>query len=95
MKLLRWLCIAGLVLGGVLVTGPLWGSALTAYSMQSAFSHLHQSGVSDPKALAVDIGHSLFASGMGFVACPLGAGLIAVSLIILLRRRPPPLPDSD
>ena len=97
MKDLRWLWITGIVVGAMLTAGPLWGAAATALSMTAAFDTLNQSGVADPRALATHVGHSLTAMAAGVVACPVGLGILSLSIIFLVRHRSaqPPLPATN
>lgn len=92
----RKLSIVGIVCGILLTLGPVWGMALTALSVSHAFAILGESGTSDPRLLARDVGNSLMATTIGFALCPVGLLVLAVSLFLLFQKRtPPPLPQKE
>lgn len=92
----RPLLIFGIVVGGLLMLGPLVGMLGTVFGMQRAFQDLGSSGVHDPERLSADIGTVLYSTFAGFVAFPIGlltAGACTIFLVLDYRRTPPPLPQ--
>lgn len=87
----RKLLIVGIVIGAILAIGPFLGMMGATFSM---FTALHNSGISDPRALSARIGMVRFFRHLGWVVCPVGLGLLILCIIKLqtLRRQPPPLP---
>jgi len=93
----RTLSITGIVCGGLLTLSPLWGLLLTVFSMSRAFAMLGKTGISDPRQLALAVGHSLMATTIGIILCPVGLLVLALSIYFLNRKTdptPPPLPES-
>jgi biopolymer transport protein ExbB/TolQ len=94
----KFLQIAGIVVGSILALGPVWGAIGTAVGMMHAFNTLGGAGISDPRALSADIGHTLTASAIGMIACPVGIILLTICLISRARSKReaplPPLPAS-
>ena len=92
----RTLSITGIVCGALLTLSPLWGLLLSVFSMSQAFARLGNSGITDPRHLALDVGHSLIATTIGIILCPVGLLILALSIYFLTRKTdPPPLPESQ
>lgn len=92
----KTLTTTGIVLGALLSLSPLLGLAGTACGMFRAFHTLGQSGVSDPRALATDIGMTLWLTAFGLMLFPLGLVVLILSVVFHLKRpsTPPPLPPG-
>ncbi len=91
----RPLLIFGIVVGGLLMLGPVVGMLGTFFGMMRAFQDLGSSGVHDPERLSADIGTVLYSTFAGFVAFPIGllaAGICTIFLVLDYRKTPPPLP---
>jgi len=88
----------GIIVGALLALGPVWSIGITALSMIRAFQALGQTGVSDPRHLALDVGNSLMVTSFGFVLCPFGLVLLGISIFFFTRKAistPPPLPLNE
>jgi biopolymer transport protein ExbB/TolQ len=92
----RKLLITGIVIGVILMLGPLWGLLATVIGMMGAFKILGSDGVNDPNALSHHIGMQLMGTTLGLVACPIGIVLFAACIagLVLDKRPPPPLPPA-
>lgn len=55
--------------------------------MSKAFKALGSSGIGDPQALSSAIGEALIATVAGLALCPVGLGLLIVSLVYLRKAR--------
>lgn len=98
MKARRGLLITGVVVGTLLSLSPLIGLFGTVIGMMHAFDALGSSGVSDPRALSASIGTTLFSTAAGLFLFPIGATLLAISIVFLGRLRsstPPPMPAPE
>lgn len=80
---MKGLSIAGIVVGSLLILGPVFG---ILGSMLNAFQTLGQNGVSDPRALAENVGTVMMSTMMGFLILPLGIAVLAVSLVFFFRK---------
>jgi len=89
------LLILGIVIGAILTTAPVWGLTLSAMLMRTTLS---QTGVSDPRGIAQDVGNSLMAGLVSFALCPVGVLLIVLCIVFLTRKprspAPPAIPQS-
>jgi hypothetical protein len=90
----RKIPIAGIVIGAILILGPLCGFIAIFFGLQSAFSTPGESGIELPHALDSTIGAVLAFQHIGFITCPVGIALCIICVIILqaLHRQPPSLP---
>jgi len=91
----RALLIPGIIIGTLLALGPLWSSM---YMILSASQTLSRSGVADPRALSLDIGHGLISTVAAFLLCPIGLALATLCTILLFKSRkaaPQPLPPPQ
>ena len=95
MKIRRRLTIAGMTIGALLMVSPLFGMLGTVFGMKRAFDILGSSGVGDPSTLSASVGETLVFTAAGLLLFPVGAIILTVSLVCLLRlapSNPPPLP---
>ncbi len=83
----RPLLISGIVVGGILSLGPLWGFLLTVFGMMHAFKTLGGAGISDPKQLSDSIGQSLAGAAIGLFATPVGLVLLIGCIIALVKMQ--------
>ena len=92
----RGLLIAGIVAGVLLMLGPLWGLLGTAFGMHRVFAELGKAGIGEPSVVSASIGEVLICTAIGFVACPIGIGLLVLCIYQLekAKRIPPPLPPG-
>lgn len=76
--------IVGLVVGIVLALGPIWGMIGTVVGMVLAFDNLAQQ---QPQVdvLAGNISLALFATVVGWIACPIGIVIIIVAAFKLAK----------
>jgi biopolymer transport protein ExbB/TolQ len=93
----KFFLVAGVVVGSILVLGPVWGAIGTALGMMHAFKTLGSDGISDPHALSADIGVVMETTTFGLIACPVGVVLLAICIVFLVQSKkrvtpPPPLP---
>ena len=90
----RGLLVAGIVIGCLLTLGPLWGLIGTVLGMMNAFTTLGKQGVSDPAALSASVGEVLVSTAVGIFVAPIGAIILAVCIVVLVRsqQKPPALP---
>ncbi len=93
----RFSLILGIVVGGVLTLGPLWGLLATVVGMQHAFSSLAAEGIQDPKALSGAVGETLVSTSLGFLVCPLGIALLVTCIVLLVKdkKQPSPIPSTS
>ena len=86
------LLVSGVIVGLLLSLGPIWGFV---YTRLFILADLDSSGVANPQALALDIGHGLMIGVAGFIACPIGLVILALSIVFLVRKPSlAPLPNS-
>ncbi|EDY15809.1 hypothetical protein CfE428DRAFT_6662 [Chthoniobacter flavus Ellin428] len=93
----RKLLITGIVVGGLLFLGPVFGYLGTLFNMMGAFQDLSGSGISDPRALSAHIGNTLLATVLGVIACPIGLVLLVPCIVLFVRDKkqlPPPIPSE-
>jgi biopolymer transport protein ExbB/TolQ len=83
----QWL-FGWLISGIVLALGPVWGMIGTTVGMISAFAKVAESGSAQPAALADNVGMALYATFIGYLACPIGLVIIVVTLIKLSKETP-------
>ena len=91
----RPLLIVGIVVGGLLMLGPVIGMFAMGLGMQRAFHELERSGVQDPQHLSAAIGEVLLSAIAGLVVLPVGILTTVLCIIFLVkhdRKTPPPLP---
>ena len=74
----KW--IAMLIVGVLLVLGPVWGLVGTVLGMTQAFGRLAQ-GAPQPEDLASDISLSLYSTAAGYIVWPIGVVLVVVAAI--------------
>ncbi|MFM8715750.1 MAG: MotA/TolQ/ExbB proton channel family protein [Spartobacteria bacterium] len=93
--LAKWFLIIG---GALTLGGPAIGLLGTVFGMTGSFDTLKKQGVSDPEALASNIGQSLMSTAGGFVIGFIGFLILVAGIIILLATRskkvPPPIPQQ-
>ena len=85
--------IVAVVAGFFLALAPLYGIVFAALSVSSTLSRV---GVSDPRSVALDVGHGMMGTLVGFMLCPIGVGVVIISLILLFKKPsslPPALPE--
>ncbi len=70
--------VAWLIVGIVLMLGPLFGVLGTVFGMTRAFGHLAQSS-GPPDALARDVSMALYATLAGYVMLVIGIVIVVVS----------------
>jgi biopolymer transport protein ExbB/TolQ len=92
----RKLLITGIVVGVLLMLGPVWGMLATVIGMMGAFKTLAGNGISDPNALSHQIGMQLMGTTLGLVACPIGIAMLAACIVGLVndKKQPPPVPPA-
>jgi biopolymer transport protein ExbB/TolQ len=76
-----------IVVGALLMLGPLWGMIGTVLSMLRTFTTLQQSGAADPEQLAAGIGASLWATVAGIIAAPFGIALLIAGIVWLVKMK--------
>ncbi len=75
-----------LIFGIVLALGPLWGILGTMIGMVGALNALsEQTGQAKEAALASGVSFSFYTSLAGFVACPIGIGILVISIFWMRR----------
>ncbi len=79
------LCVAGIIVGGLLSLAPSVGLAGTVLGMMRAFSMLQATGVADPQQLADAIGQVLLFAAVGAVVFLPGVALLITSIVLLNR----------
>jgi len=87
--------IAGMVAGGLLTLGPVWGLLGTVFGMMHAFSTLNNNGIADPTTLSNHIGTTLMSTTMGILMFPVGVTMLVISVLLYLKAQkptPPPIP---
>jgi hypothetical protein len=77
----KWF-IFGIIMGGILCAGPLWGLIGTIVEMQMAFNSNR-----DPSQLASDIDQTWSPLLIGWTLVPLGLVILIISIIGLSRRK--------
>jgi flagellar motor component MotA len=77
--------ISLIVIGSLLVLGPLWGVMGTVVGMIRAFGDLAQSVPASPEQLASDISASLWSTVAGFVMVPIGLALLIGGILWLVK----------
>lgn len=91
----KWILITG---GALTLGGPAIGALGIVIGMMGSFDTLGKEGVSDPKALASQIGVSLVFPVGGFIIGVIGVVVLIAGLIILFatksRQAPPPIPEK-
>jgi hypothetical protein len=93
MKPSKPLLFVASVTGLLLALAPLYGILFAALSVSSTLS---RAGVSDPRSVALDVGNGMMGTLIGFMVCPLGLGILLISLIFLLKKPssvPPAVPE--
>jgi len=94
----RGLLIAGMVVGSLLALGPVVGLLGMMFGMTNAYHTLGQSGVSDPRALAQNIGTAMMFGVSGLFLLPFGLVVLVLSVVFFMRLKPetpPALPGRD
>ena len=76
-----------IVVGALLMLGPLWGMIGTVLSMLRTFTTLQQSGAADSEQLAAGIGASLWATVAGIIAAPFGIALLIAGIVWLVKMK--------
>lgn len=89
----RPICIVGMVLGALLMLGPLIGLLVSGWHITGIVEILHRSGMGDPQLLSGHM-HSVFVSTViGVLFCPIGLFILTLSLIFFYRGRNRNAPD--
>lgn len=74
-----------LVLGAILLLGPVWGILGTVVGMTRAFEKIGNSTAGSPEALASDISLSLQTTAAGLIASPIGLAVLIGAIIWLVQ----------
>jgi len=93
----RKLLITGMIVGGLLFLGPVFGYLGTIFNMMGAFKDFSDSGINDPRALSAHIGNTLLATALGVIACPIGLLLLVPCIVLFVKDKkqlPPPIPSE-
>ena len=80
----KWITM--LVVGIILMLGPIWGLLGTVVGMNNAFGHVAESEVG-VTALANDISLALYTTVAGYIALPIGLVLVVVGIIKLVKGK--------
>ncbi len=76
---------AGMIFGGLMMTGPLVAVLGTMFGMTRAFSVLGNQGIGDPKGLANGMSVVLISAAVGTGLFVLGAVVLVVSAVVYSR----------
>lgn len=77
--------ISLIIVGGLLVLGPLWGLLGTMIGMIHAFDAIKDTGQGSPERLASGISASLWATAVGLAMSPIGVALLVGGIIWIGR----------
>jgi hypothetical protein len=84
--------VGGIVVGGLLTLGPVFGLLWTVLAVNRAFSLLGTTGIDNPKGFSDTVGGVLFGSATGLFLLPVGVIILALSVAVYNRNAPAPRP---